>query len=229
MDYPRFPISEMHLGIFPDSMAYQSAIPKKNKCRKATRSKIPPILTRETNCLYDIRAFSCDQFSWSSTRTIRFVHKTLAEWRRPRFRRSMGQSSISTQRNTYGNGPGRFVQVKITGCCSASDCIGSVLTRECSKQRATKLLQVEDNSKTSCWSENEDAQLQSPELFKIEDFCKTSCWSNGESSKFQSLERSCWERSSHQESKREKRQRGEESGLMLLVESSWTVFERRLM
>ena len=24
MDYPRFPISEMHLGIFPDSMAFQS-------------------------------------------------------------------------------------------------------------------------------------------------------------------------------------------------------------
>ena len=34
--------------------------------------------------------------------------------------------SISRKRNTYGNGPGGFVQVKITGFCSASDCIGFV-------------------------------------------------------------------------------------------------------
>ena len=50
----------------------------------------------------------------------------------------MGPSSCSSKWNTNGNGPGRFTQVKITGFCSASDCIGYVWTRECSKQRTTK-------------------------------------------------------------------------------------------
>ena len=34
---------------------------KKSKCRRAARSKIPPILTRETNCLHDLRAFPCNR------------------------------------------------------------------------------------------------------------------------------------------------------------------------
>ena len=43
------------------------------------------------------------------------------------------------------------------------------------------------------------------ELSKIEDFCKTSFWSNDENSKFQSPERSCWEKSSDQDSKRKEK------------------------
>ena len=40
---------------------------------------------------------------------------------------------------------------------------------------------------------------------------------------------SCGKRSSNQESKSEKIQRGEDGGRVLPVESNWTVFERRLM
>ena len=58
----------------------------------------------------------------------------------------MGPSTVSSKWNTYGNGLGGVIQVKITGVCSAWDCIGFVWTREYSKQRATKLFQIEDIS-----------------------------------------------------------------------------------
>ena len=197
-DYPRFPISEMHQGKFPDSMEFQSwkvnfmtevcpktahphltiqwikeiemaksiderltsrsivertdfpdydmldamiasalkkasqharSLPKKSKWRRAARSKRRPILTRKTDCLHDLWAFSCNQCSWSGARCIRFVQYTLAERRRPRLRRSTGSSSISSQRNSHRDGPGRIVQVKIAGFCSASDCIVFVRPR----------------------------------------------------------------------------------------------------
>ena len=59
----------------------------------------------------------------------------------------MWRSSDSSKWSNYGNGPGRLNLVKITGFCSASDRVGYVWTRECSKQRTTKLLQIEDSAK----------------------------------------------------------------------------------
>ena len=47
------------------------------------RSKIRAILTRGTNCLHDLRAFPCHRSLWSSSRTLRFVQFSLAEWWRP--------------------------------------------------------------------------------------------------------------------------------------------------
>ena len=79
----------------------------------ATCWKIRPILTRETNCLHDLRAFSCNRSLWSSTRTLRFVQYTLTEWRRPRFRRSMGPSSIISERNAFRCDPGGFFKSKL--------------------------------------------------------------------------------------------------------------------
>ena len=111
---------------------------KKSKCRRATRSNIRPILTSETNCLHDPRTFSCNRSLWSSTRTLRFVQYTHAEWRRARFRRSMGPSSIISKRNSNGNDPGKIVQVKLAGFCSASDCVGFVRPRNCSKRGTTE-------------------------------------------------------------------------------------------
>ena len=99
----------------------------------ATCWKIRPILTRESNCLHDLRAFSCNRSLWSSTRTLRFVQFSLTEWRRPRFRRSMGPSSIISERNAFRCDPGGFFQVKIAGFCSASDSLGFVRPRNCSK------------------------------------------------------------------------------------------------
>ena len=122
IDYPRFPIRELHQGTCPETVEFEAAkstsklqyvlkqqifvsqctgskkwrlqsqsrsimertdfsdddmlamiafcteiasqhahsLPKKSKCRRATRSKMRPILTRKTNCLHDLRASSCN-------------------------------------------------------------------------------------------------------------------------------------------------------------------------
>ena len=127
--------------------------------------------------LHDLRAMPCNRRLWSGTRTLRFVQHAFAEWRRPRLRRSIGSSSIISKRNAFRCDPGRIVQVKITGLCSASDCLGFVRPRNCSKQ----------------WTDK---------LFTIEDSCRTSYWSDDENSKFLGSERSCGKRSSHQEWKK---------------------------
>ena len=168
------------------------SLPQKSKCRREACSKIQPILTRETNCLHDLQALPCNRSLWSGTRTLRFVQYTFAERRRPRLRRSMGSSSVISKRNSYGNDPGRIVQVNIAGFFSASDCIGCVRSRNRSNQRADK-------------------------LFTIEDVCKTSYWSDDDNSKLQRTERSCGKRSGHPESKRKESLRWEESGRELSV------------
>ena len=68
------------------------------------------------------------------------------------------QALLAASETPTANGPGGFVQVNIAGFCSASDCIGYVRTRENSRQRTTKLFQIEDNSETSHCSDNEDAK-----------------------------------------------------------------------
>ena len=56
--------------------------PKESKCRRATLSKIRPILSRETNCAHDLWVFPCNPSLWSSTRILRLVHCKFTEWRR---------------------------------------------------------------------------------------------------------------------------------------------------
>ena len=97
------------------------SLPENSKCRRAARSKIRPNLTRESNCLHDLRAFPCDWSLCSNARTFRFVQCTFAERRRPRFRRSMGSSPNIIKRY------------------AASDCLGFVRPRNCSKQWTDKL------------------------------------------------------------------------------------------
>ena len=79
---------------------------------------------------YMIYEYFGHQSLWSGTGTVRSGQKTLTEWWRSRFRHKMGQSSVSSKWNACGNGPGRLKQVKNTGFCSASHCIGFVWTRE---------------------------------------------------------------------------------------------------
>ena len=119
---------------------------------------------------------------WIGTRSIRFVQYTLTKWWCLRFRRTVGSSS---KMDSYRNDPGRSVQVKISGFCSASNCIRIVWPRDYSKQWAT-------------------------ELFRVEDIRKTSYWSDDDNQKLQSLERKSGERSSNQESERKESQRWEE-------------------
>ena len=107
---------------------------------------------------------------------------------------------LHDQRNTFRCDPGKIVQVKITGLCSASDCFGFVRSRKCSTQ----------------WTND---------FFTLEDGCKTLHWSGDNNSKLHGSERSCGERISHRESKKGKSLRWVESGEMLSVESTWTMFQ----
>ena len=79
---------------------HADTLPKKSECRRAMCSEKRPILTREADCWHDVRAFSCNWSSWSSTRPIRFVQHMSTKWRRPRFRCTMGPSSIISKWNT---------------------------------------------------------------------------------------------------------------------------------
>ena len=63
----------------------------------------------------------------------------------------------------------------------------------------------------------------------IEDICENSCWSDDENSKLHGPERCCRTGISHQESKRKESLRKEESGRVFSVESTWTMFRRRLV
>ena len=54
---------------------------KESNCRKAAYSNIRPILTRETNCLHDLRAFPCNRSLSSGRRTLRLIHYMFAERR----------------------------------------------------------------------------------------------------------------------------------------------------
>ena len=163
------------------------SLPQKSKCRRAACTRIRPILSRETTCLQDLRAFLCNQSSWSSTSSLRIVQYARTGWRRSRFRDKMGPSSIGCKWNTYRDSLGRIFQVKVTGLCSVADCLGFVRSRKYSKQWTNKLLAIEDVGKTSCWSYDENSKLQSSE-------------------------RSCWKRSSYQESERKESLRWEKVG-----------------
>ena len=211
IEHTRFPISEMHLGKFPDSMEFQSwkVYFKTEVCPKSADPHLTMHWIKEVeiadelmtsrsimertdflfydmldamiasallkllnthvhfrkrasveeqraqqydrisrgrqNCSHDLQAFPCNWSSWSSTRTLRFVQMYASEWRRPRLRRSMGSSSIISKRNSHRCDPGRIVQVKIAGFYSASDCLGFVRTRNCSKQWTDKLFTIENS------------------------------------------------------------------------------------
>ena len=66
------------------------SILEKNMCRRATCSKIRPILTRRTDFIHDLWAFSCTQSLWIGTRTLKLVYYTSPEWWCPRFSMSDG-------------------------------------------------------------------------------------------------------------------------------------------
>ena len=65
------------------------------------------------------------------------------------FRCTMGPSSIISKRNAFRCDPGRIVQAKIIGLCSASDCLGFVRSRNRSKQWTDKLFTIEDVCKAT--------------------------------------------------------------------------------
>ena len=71
-------IVHVHCGGIEKTTRQACSLPKESNCRRAACSKIRPILTRETNCLHDLRAFPCNRSLWSGTRTLRLVQFTFA-------------------------------------------------------------------------------------------------------------------------------------------------------
>ena len=100
----------LHWRIFRQACA----LPKKSKCRRATRSKMRPTLTMEANRLHDLWACSCNRSLRSSAASTSFFYHTLAKWRRPRFPCTMEPSSVISNWDTCRNGLGRIVKVEIS-------------------------------------------------------------------------------------------------------------------
>ena len=162
-------------------------LPTKSKCRRAMRSKVQPIFTREANRLFDLRAFSRNQSLWSSTRSIRFVqytHMTMSKiWTYDVTKHHCQQvnhlQKWSRKGYTWQNWRILF-----------SFRLYWLGTRNCTKHLATK-------------------------LFEYEGSCKNSYWSNDGNSKSQSPGRERWERNGNQESKKKESLCWKESGRML--------------
>ena len=138
------------------------ASPAKSMCRRAACTKIRTIPTWETDCFYDLRAFSCNQSLWSSTRTILSVQDTSAERQCPGFRCTMRPSSIICNWNS-DKWSWKDCTSQNWRICSASDCIGIVWRRDCSKHWETKQPKIEGISQATCWSDDEKSKLQSTE------------------------------------------------------------------
>ena len=80
---------------------HENALSRKNEYRRAPSSKRDTIFTREANCLFDLRAFSCNRSLWCRARSIWYIQCTLAERWRSGFRNEMGTSSIISMWSTY--------------------------------------------------------------------------------------------------------------------------------
>ena len=204
MDYPKYPISEVHLGKFPDTVGVVQYTGKStsrlkyvqiqyflaNHCshwikeveiaktiddlvtsHSTTRrtdfsdyemfdakiaSALKKIITsvhfRRKVTVEEQRAQKYDWFLWGrqiahmtyeysrATRAYKAV-QGLSDLFNIRFQNDDVQdfdtrwdlAPLAASENTFRNGLGRFVQVKITGFCPASDCVGHVWQGECSK------------------------------------------------------------------------------------------------
>ena len=112
----------------------QSNFRKRSKCRGATRSTVRPILTRNTNCVHDLRVFPCNWSVCNTTGTRRCGQYDIAEWRCPRFRCEMGSCTIISEWNAFRPDPRRIVQVKITEIRSTLECDVLAWPRSCSNK-----------------------------------------------------------------------------------------------
>ena len=143
---------------------------------------------RKTDCLSDLRAFSSFRCSWSSSWPIRSIQCFFTRRWHSGFRYKMGPSSTICKWSTQGKCLGESVQDAETWVCPAPDRIGNVRTRNWSRSSVAKLSKIEDNGKEIRSSDDQDAQLQSPE------------WMD-------------WDRCISQKSTSEICQRGKENGL----------------
>ena len=130
----------------------------KSKCRSAACSEIWLILERRTNYAHVLWTFPRYRSLWSNTRTLRLVHLEFTEWRRPRFRRSMGSCTIISDWNASDMIPeGLYSSKELQDSVQLQAVLTLYWSRNCSKQRKVELFTIEDSCKTSYWSDDENS------------------------------------------------------------------------
>ena len=103
---------EMFDGMIPSALKKphntQTHFLKRVRFKEAVCSEKRPIRTRKTNCVQDFVSISVHLERMNSWRTLRLDHKKFTEWRRPRFRRLMGLSSVIRVWHAFRSDSGRF-------------------------------------------------------------------------------------------------------------------------
>ena len=149
-------------------------------------------------------SISGNQSLWCCTRSIGIFQYTRAEWRRSRFRRTMGPITIVSKWNTYRNCLEGFYKSKL------QDLFSIRLYWFCTTK---KLFETIGNQVIRVWRQ-------------LQDFILIKRWELEISeSGTRSLREEWWSRVK----KRKESLRCEESGSMLSVENEWTMFQRRLV
>ena len=90
--------ASQHANTFPKTSEFQGGICSEKR----------PIRTRKTNCVQDFVSISVHLERMNSWRTLRLDHKKFTEWRRPRFRRLMGLSSVIRVWHAFRSDSRRF-------------------------------------------------------------------------------------------------------------------------
>ena len=215
MDSPRLPITEMHLGKFPDSMEFQSW--KKNfKNEVCTRTVSPQITMLWINSKVNWRthdiAIECgaNRFPWLRNarcddcvyieKASRQAHSLPKKSKCRRAACSKIQPNLT--RKTHGLHDlrafpcNRSYEDGIKLYYQQAVCLQMWYKKHCTSRSWEILF----NFRLWWHCTIKNGATQETELSQIEDSCETSYWSDDENSKLQSLERCCGKGISDQES-----------------------------
>ena len=139
-----------------------------------------------------------------ATGAYELVQYTFTEWWCPRFRHSMGSSSTISKWYAFSCDPGRIVQVKITGLCSASG----------PSWLCTIKKPFENNGQTSYLRLKTSVKLHIDQMMRTPNFrVRNEVVERGWTTKSQNGQKACVERKMG----------------VFSVEGTWTMFKRRLM
>ena len=146
-DFPDYDMIDAMIPSASKRLLEAHSLPKKSKCRRAARSKHDRFL-RGVQSAYMIYE------SFRATEAYEAVQE-LSDLFNVRLQNGVVQDfdvrrdqALLSAKDVLRCIPGRIVEVKIAGLCSASDCLGFALPRNCSKQWTDKSFEIENVCKT---------------------------------------------------------------------------------
>ena len=256
IDYPRCPISEMHLGKLPDPMKIQSwkVDFKTEVCAKTADPNFTMQWIKEVEIAKSIDELMIsrsivgrsdfpdydmiDAMIASASKKLLDKHVLLRrkvkveEQRGPKYDRFLRRRQIAYMIHEHFRPTGAYEAVQ-----GLPDSFNLRLQNDDVQDfdvRGDRALLWASETSTEMVPEGlyksqlqNSVERQTVLAFKIEGICKTSHWSDNENSKLQSREWNCGVRSNYQESKRKESLRWGEGVRMLSSESKWAVFEMR--